>query len=203
MLFQKRIVAILLFILLMGGCTTAKLPKTTVDSDFDPATDFSLLETYDWMPESPIPTGDPKVDDDRLLHARLRNAIEDELAAKGYVKFPSGTPDFLIGYHVAISEKTTIQFLNNYYGYSEGWGWSYEARSSGRPYEPDAFQEKAELAYEQGTLILDISEPEPRKPIWRGVATASIDPLESGDARINATVKQLLGQFPPPQTMEE
>lgn len=206
MFFQKRYLIMLLLVLFVSGCTTAtKVPKMTTGADHDPSMDFSTLKSYDWMPESPFNTGDPRIDDDSLMHARIRNAVDRELTEKGFVKLPSATPDFLIGYHVTVADKTSIRFLNNYYGYADGWGMSYEART-GKPYQPDGPAEKIEFEYQQGTVILDMATPDPRKLIWRGEVTASIEPDEEKDAkskRVNDAVKLLLRQFPPPQTPEQ
>ena len=206
MLFRKHYLILFLLVLFMSGCSTAtKLPKMRAGSDHDPSVDFSALKSYDWMPESPFNTGDPRVDDDSVMHARIRNAVDRELAEKGFMKLPSTTPDFLIGYHVTVADKTSIRFLNNYYGYTDGWGMSYEART-GKPYQPDGPAEKVEFEYQQGTVILDIALSEPRQLIWRGEVTASIDPDEKADAkskRINNAIELLLQQFPPPQVPEE
>ncbi|MCP4396980.1 MAG: DUF4136 domain-containing protein [bacterium] len=206
MVFQKRYMILLILAFFMSGCTNAtKLPKMATGVDHDPSVDFSILKSYDWMPESPFRSGDPRVDDDNLLHARIRNAVDRELAEKGFVKLPSATPDFLVGYHVTVAEKTSIRFLNNYYGYTDGWGLSYEART-GRPYQADGPAEKVEFEYQQGTVILDMATPDPRQLIWRGEVTASIDPAEKKDAkseRVNNAVKRLLQQFPPPQVPEQ
>ena len=205
MFFQKPYLILLLLVICIGGCASAtKVPKMATGADYDPSMDFAGLKSYDWMPESPFSTGDPRVDNDSLLHARIRNAVDRELGEKGFIKLPSATPDFLIGYHVTVAEKTSVRFLNNYYGYSEGWGWSYEART-GQPYHADGPAEMIEFEYQQGTVILDMATPEPRKLIWRGEVTASIDPDEESNAkseRVNKAVKLLLQAFPPPQVPE-
>ena len=85
----------------------------------------------------------------------------------------SGAPDFLVGYHVAIEEKLDVRYVDDYYGY----GYSYRARPSRRTV----------YAYEQGTLVLDVSLPAPKRLIWRAVARAEVSPGESqeqGDKRL-------------------
>ena len=170
-------------------------------SDYDPATDFSGFATYDWLPELQSPTGDPRADD-RLLHVRIRRAVERELEVKGYKKPLVDKPDFLIGYHVALDEKTTVVLLDKYYGYAfHDWGWSREG-SYHRPYNRVGPAEPYEYAYEQGTLILDIARPgPPRELIWRGSAKAELSSSDNGQkssqTRIDKAVNGILAQFPP------
>jgi hypothetical protein len=196
MSLQQRLLGVLLLVTLMSGCSASTL---TVTADYDSSEDFSGVKTYAWMPESPHPTGDPKVDDNRLLHVRIRNTVNRELTAKGYVEQPFGASDVLVGYHVTVDEKTSIRILNNYYGYEEGWGWSYAYRT-GKPYSQIGPAETVDYTYDEGTLILDIAEPEPRKLIWRGVVKTEVDfsaNAKTRQERINKAVKQLIDQFPP------
>ena len=55
-------------------------------------------------------------------------------------------------------------------------------------------------AYDQGTLLIDVTIPLGDKLVWRGIATQSVSEHSSPDestARIKETVEKILAQFPP------
>lgn len=55
-------------------------------------------------------------------------------------------------------------------------------------------------AYDQGTLLIDITVPAGDKLVWRGISTQSVSEHTSPDestVRINETVEKILAQFPP------
>ena len=182
MLFAQRLLGIVL-IAALGGCSTM-----TVTSDTDPSASFTGFRTYEWMTETPTKTGDPRIDGNSILASRIRSSVERQLAAKGYEKRSSGTPDFLVGYHASLEKKTSVEMLNDYYRYDRGWGWRYRG--------PQTYV----YEYDEGTLVLDIVDPKTRKLLWRGSATDVVDPTASGEARqkkINEAVTQILEKFPP------
>lgn len=190
---QVRQLLGMLLIVVLSGCSTM-----TVNSDYDPSESFKGLRTYDWIPGGRKPTGDPRIDDNTLLDTRVRNAVDRELAAKGFRRLTDGQPDFWVVYHVTLDKKTDITTLNSYYGYGPGWGYGY-----GYPYRPYGWGGPPETyvyQYEEGTLLLDIVEPETRKLIWRGHATDEVQFSDSPGKReeqVNEAVRRILALFPP------
>jgi len=169
------------------GATQLGCQTMDITSDWDPAIDFSKLSTYDWMPD-PEPGG-PGINDS-LTRDRVYRAVDRVLADRGYVHHVSGTPDFLVGYYGAVETRLDVRSLDDYYGYRPGWsGPGY--RRGIRTYVRE---------YDQGTLILDISDPHTSKLMWRGSAQAEVDrkrtPYER-EATINEAVNRILEHFPP------
>jgi len=182
MLFAQRLLGVVL-IAALGGCSTMR-----VTSDTDPSAKFTGYKSYNWMAEAPKKTGDPRIDGNSILASRIRSAVERQLAAKGYEKRSSGTPDFLVGYHASLEKKTSVRMLNEYYRYGPGWGRRYRGPQT---YVYD---------YDEGTLILDIVDPKTRKLLWRGSPTDVVNPTASEEARqkkINEAVTRILEKFPP------
>jgi len=183
-------VIILFFI---SGCSTIK-----VTSDYDPSVSFSRFQSYKWIPDTPKKTGDPRIDGNTLLQNRVRNAVDNRLASKGYRKKNSGKVDFLITYHVTLDKQTEIQVINSYNNYGPGWGWRY-----GRHYSPySGFYENETFVhtYEEGSLIVDLVSPESRELFWRGSATDRVNfshTPEQKEQKINEAVEKLFEQFPP------
>ncbi len=105
MLFAQRLLGVVL-ITALGGCSTIR-----VASDTDPSAKFTGYKTYNWVAEAPKKTGDPRIDGNSILASRIRSSVVHQLAAKGYEKRSSGTPDFLVGYHASLEKKTSVRML--------------------------------------------------------------------------------------------
>jgi hypothetical protein len=178
---------------LASGCTS--LPVRT---DYDPDAGFSAFRTYAWLERPPAADGDPRVDDNPLLHQRIHTAIDAGLQTAGYVTADPGAADFLVSYYIVIDKMTSVTYINNYWGYGSGRVNRYH---HARPGFYPVFSQPVVYEYEQGTLIVDIIQPEGRKLVWRGSASSELDYSATPEARqekLNKTVTAILAEFPPP-----
>ena len=168
--------------LTLGGCAT----QIRVQSDFDPQANFSGLQTYEWLPDLK-PSNDPRLDN-KLFDRRVRGAVDQQLAAKGYRRVDGDSPSFRVAYHAALQRQT--QAVNDPIG-------SYTYRWWG------GLPATATYLYDEGTILLDVINPRTNVLMWRGFATATIDykasPKERGE-RIDRAVQSLLEKFPPTTT---
>ena len=175
------------FLITLALCACAS--GWTVHTDHDPAADFSTYGRFSWLPRPVEMTGEPRVDNP-LLHIRVRFAVEQELASKGYEKILEGTPDFYIGYHLSLTTKLDALAADAYYGYGTGGRW----RRMGIP-------ETRYFEYEEGTLILDIVDAKLGKLVWRGSGQRRIgDPSttpEESERRVREAVAEVLKYFLP------
>lgn len=191
-----RWLSLLLLVIGVGGCATLE-----VSTDFDPQARFSGLETYRWVKKPQPPTGDPRIDDNSLLDARVHSAVDRHLAARGYRLIAEGRPDFLVGYYVTLDKETSVSVINDYWGYAPVWVHGGFHGHYGLGYS-QAFVS----TYEKGTLILDIVKPNGRALMWRGAVSDELVSADSPAARqrqIDAAVEALLARFPPsPQASE-
>ena len=105
----------------------------------------------------------------------MRNAVDNSLASKGYKKKSIGKADFLITYHVTLDKQTEIQVINSYNNYSSGWGWGWGYGRHNSPYSGFYGNETFVYTYDEGSLIVDIVEPESRELIWREAATGRVN----------------------------
>jgi hypothetical protein len=165
---------LLLALLLMGFVVScSKIYGVTYD--YDKQTDFQSLKTYDWM------TVPEKADIDGLNVKRVKKAVNAALKAKGFM-MTSNNPDFLIAVHMGSTDKVHI----------EDWGYGYSRH--GRYRRSTSYQ------YEEGSLILDFIDAKSKSMIWRGVAKAVVDKVdtpEKAEKIINEAVKKILKNFPP------
>lgn len=199
MSFLRGVLAVLLVVAL-GGCSTME-----ISTDYNPSTEFSGLRTYKWLPGPQGNPDDPRIDNS-LLDARIRKAVERQLAAQGYEKQTSGAPDFCVGYHAAVEKKLDVITIDDYYGYAPVGRPGYRPGTSlvyGHPGRAWVGSSQTHVVeYDEGTLILDIVEPEARKLLWRGSAQAEVNlsaSPEKKQEKIDEAVRRMLERFPPQQ----
>jgi hypothetical protein len=176
----------------MAGCSSME-----ISYDYDPKANFTGVKTYEWLNEPQKPTGDPRVDGNTILEKRIHEAVDTGLAARGFREVTSD-PDFLIAYHVSLDKRRSVQTLNSYYGYGPGWGYGYGAAY--RPGHWGGAPETYVYEYEEGTLILDIVNPENKELIWRGSVQDEVhfkSTPEKDQTQLNEAVHKTLENFPP------
>lgn len=171
------------------ACGLAACTTLAVRSDYDETADFSALHTWAWLPGTG-PRGDLGSVDPELLDKEVRKAVEQDLAKKGFVYQPTGTPDFWVGYHALVTRQKTEKAMNEYYGYAGGLGYGSGGVRTQRVSEE----------YEQGNLVLDVSTDAGNRLIWRGAAQSRLMQSATRDqriARLHEAVEKILASFPP------
>ncbi len=179
------VISWLLFTLvILQACSGIK-----VSQDYEQGYDFSKLKTYAWKQNDNKEYG--LIDND-LMDQRIRTAIENNLSARQYAQIDSGKPDFYISYHMSVEQ---IIHSSNVSG-----GISVGGSSSGRYGRIGIGTGGRVQSYDQGTLLIDVTDSSSNKLIWRGTSTQSVsqhsDP-EKITQSINETVEKTLLQFPP------
>jgi hypothetical protein len=175
---------IVLALLIVPACSGIK-----VSQDYEQGYDFSKLKTYAWKPNENKEYG---IVDNDLMDKRVRTAIENALSARQYSQVFSGKPDFYISYHMSVEQ--IIRSSNVSGGFSVG------GSSSGRYGRIGIGTGGRVQTYDQGTLLIDVTDGSSNKLIWRGTSTQSVsehsDP-EKITQSVNETVEKTLLQFPP------
>jgi hypothetical protein len=150
----------------------------TISYDFDRSAPFDNFRTYAWVPGTPVP--------EPLVHQRILNAIDSQLARKGVTKVTSNA-DVLVAYHTAFDRNLQITGFG-----SGGWGgYRFAGTRSG-----SARAEEIVV----GTLIIDIIDARTKTIVWRGSATKDIDVNASPDKRdrnIVKTTEKVFKHYPP------
>lgn len=159
-----------------AACTTLQ-----ISTDYDPAADFSQWSTWAFA-DLRQATGDPRLDSS-LVRSRILQALESELAVKGYSRAVGVAPDFLVDTHVALTRELDVHTFHRGSARSS-WGAS----------------ETLVREVERGSLVVDFLEPESQQLVWRGIAQARVDrrdtPAERSE-RIREAVRLMLQHFPP------
>ena len=182
-IYRNRCLPLLLLVLLIGtGCATVQ-----VSQDYDTSRIFPALRSYSWKNAAVAETGDERVSNP-LLHSRFHQAIERNLAAKGYIE--NQIPDFYLTYDFSIRTRLESDPVSPGFGtgtYRGHWGFGVSSGSEIRQYD-------------QGILIIDIYDRDNRTLLWRGRGSqrynAHLTPQQS-TKMANEMVAAILAQFPP------
>lgn len=150
-----------------------------VTYDFDKAADFSSFKTYTWVRGTPL--------NDELNHKRIINAVDAQLASKGFSKVEMGAnPDVLVAYHASFNRNLQIN------GFSSGWGgYRFGGNRSGTARVDEILI---------GTLVVDMVDARSKTIVWRGTATKEVDVKASPEKReknINKAAEKLFKNYPP------
>jgi hypothetical protein len=166
-------------VLCAAGCSTID-----VQTDYDPATNFTTLKTFKW-----VNAKGSDLDKSPLIKARVRDAVIANLKAKGYQEVESGEPDFFVFAHAGAKEKMNVT----------DWGYSYGAYWGGY----GAYGRNIDVSYyTEASLFVDVVKNNPGKDelAWRGVGTGVVQQSASAEERsenIKYAIESVLADFPP------
>jgi hypothetical protein len=164
------------FILFICGAAIAQ----EVSYNYAQGTDFSKFKTYKWVniPGAEAPN--------QLLDQQIKQSIDSQLAAKGFIKTDADTADLFVGYQASISQQQQW----NAYGMG-GMGW----RMGG------GMATATSSTIQIGTLAFDVYYQSGKQLIWRGSATKTLNPPKDPEKKqrnLDNAVAKLLKNFPPP-----
>ena len=169
-------------LVLLPGCS-----RFMVSSNHDPSANFAALRSFAWLPADQAAPGDQETPNENF-DRRIREDVEQDLRAKGYVPAGSGQPDFLLNYRYTTSPVDAVQGEPSYGGWGEWWlmtpGWEAD-------YSDD---------YDEGALHIAVLDPVRQRMFWVGVAEARVLPSMSYARtlkRIDEAVAAILKRFPP------
>jgi len=164
---------VVLTVLLVTGTMVAQ--QTSVDYDHD--ADFTKYKKYAWAEGIPAK--------DAFNHKRIVDAIEAQLAAKGWTRVePNQSPDAYVLYQAAVTEQKEAQVWGT--GYGAGW------RRGGGTTQIDV------TTILIGQLVVDIGDAATQKLVWRGRASDTLsDKPEKNEKKIKKAAEKLFKKFPP------
>ncbi len=186
-----RFAPLLGVLLLLGGCSTF-----TIDTRYDKDYRYNELRSFGWSNLAPDITGDaeyarPEVDE--AIRVDLGRAFE----ARGFRKAADAeSADFLIAYRLLIENRLSERVLNDSYEVGPGWG---PEGIDARQYAHKT-QETFVIEYSEGTMVVDVFEPESRRLLWRGSVQGELHEAEDWAerrVRLQRAIRDLLKKFPP------
>jgi len=167
-------------LLLLAACATM-----SVTSDKYPQADFSGYRTFAWIAADPLIRPRNGQEISALTSRRIREAIESELAGKGYreVNDPAGA-NFVVAFTVGTRDRLDAESYPAPFRGPWLWGW---------------YGNETDLrVYREGTLSIDIFDGATHQPVWHGRARKEITGSDVKDPEpvIKRAVTAILGKFP-------
>jgi hypothetical protein len=148
-----------------------------ISTDYNHHTDFGRYHTHSWI----------SVQAGGLWQDRIMEAVDSQLAAKGWTKVTSGG-DAAVSAFGRVKEQDTIETFYNGY---PGWGWRGWAGIGTTTTE--VIPEKV------GNLTVDIFDGSTKQLIWRGRAANSVTSSkpEKNEHKMDEAVHKMFEHFPP------
>ena len=176
----KTYLLYIIVILSVVGCTSIK-----TNTSFDSSIDFSKFKTYAWS-ENDIQVGrlnrgaDVKLEGvEEMARREIQPIIDAELAAKGFVKDTSRSPDFLIRYIASGSVQHDIP--QTYY-----------------PGSPPSLTHAATIgSFMMGAVQIEVINPATNSLMWQGYGETPITGDGTRTTKLTRALKKILRDFPP------
>jgi Domain of unknown function (DUF4136) len=169
--------AVLAFLLFLA--TSAPTVAQDVKYNFMPGTDFSKYHTYKWV------TIAGASHPNQIVDQEIKQAVDNQLAAKGLTKTDSDKAGLYIGYQIALDQERQW----NAFGMGGiRWGGGMGSATSS--------------TITNGTLVLDMYDPTTKELVWTGNATKTLDPSsnqEKNMKNLDKAMAKLLKNYPPRQ----
>ena len=174
----------------LAACASAVQVRTALSPDAS----LSGLHTFRVQPTPKPSIASAQSSSDPMLvnsisNRALRGDLRQGFEKLGYAVNDS-TPDFCVAYYASTNQQLDITAWD--YGYSlrprwwRGWGPRYRDM-----YEPMVMQ------YTQGTVIVDVFDPNNKELLWRGQGVAAVsDNQDQYVQELQATVAAILAKFP-------
>lgn len=154
--------------------------------DYEKTADFAAFKTYALKDGTKVGQS--------LIDNRIVEAIEAQLAARGFTKVEA-SPDVFVVYHVAFDKEKDISTFSS--GYGGGYG-PYAWRWGGGWAGGTTTTQVREILI--GTLVIDIADARKEQLVWRGMGVKEVDTQakpEKRDKSISEAVKKIFKNYPP------
>ena len=195
--FKVRAILSVLVVLTVSACATTLSSSVDVRDNAQ----FTDLRTYAWISDQPLLTSSTQAPEvvNPLNERRIREAVEQELARKGYEKTQIAEADFVVGFNLGARDR--VRYYNDfgyrYYGFYPGFGrfgYGYAGRGSygyaGRGSNVSV------TTFTEGTLVVDVFENMGKEAIWHGSASKRLFGSDATRELIDEGVAALSAEFP-------
>ena len=152
--------------------------RRTSRYNYAPGTDFSKYHAYNW--ETVQGANHP----DQLVDGQIRQAIDGQLAKKGFTKATTDASDLVVAYQVAVDKEKQWNAIGGGIGFRMGGGMASASSST----------------IDIGTLVFDVYDASAKQLLWRGDATKTVSPSndpQKNQERLEKGAEKLLKNFPP------
>jgi hypothetical protein len=163
----------------LAACTPLSMQ---IQSGQRPGTNFSGYADYAWTTAAARSPEWPAKNDRAAMDWQLRSLIDQQMAKRGYALVGNDGADLLIDYRI---QRREVEMQDSFSDYAQ-----YRA-AGGEAGPGEAWVE----GYEQGTLIVEVSDGRTRQLVWYGSASAVVNP-KLREKRLPVAVERIFEQFP-------
>lgn len=162
--------------LILAGCATLR-----VNSYAERGADFTRYRSYAWAERPASSTGDPRLDNNRFFSQRVEDAVNMQLAARGFEQASAGTADVIVHIHARVDQRLETGMFERIDGHC-----------AAEKCQPEV--------YDAGTLMIDVVDGRTKQLAWRGWAEGSLDGVIDDqrrmEAKIDEAVAKIVARFP-------
>lgn len=176
----------------LSACESTGGPQLTVSQPGN----IAAGSTFAWKPiETVIERGaDPRVSNE-LVQQRIKTAVEEGLAAKGFrqVSDPNEAT-LLVAYFIGLQSQADYRPAYDgpigtgacgFSGCVPGWGvYGYPAMDT------------MAISYTEGTVILDLVDRQSNQLAWRAMSKQRVDSTSIAQSRLNAIFAEMMTSLP-------
>lgn len=142
----------------------------TVTSFTGRGVDVRVYRTFAWDGVDTGVPGDPRLDNNSFFHEYLQRAIDRQLVSRGYEPTIL-RPDVLVHYHASARQKVAI---------------------SGEDWTTERCRDCRVEVYDEGTLVVDLTDGRTGALVWRGVAEAGLAGAVGDQTRMEEAIERVV-----------
>ena len=175
MLAPVNRLAVLLAATLCVGCAHG----IESGSEAAPGVNLQQYDSFAWISEDisliGAGRGNPRIRNEEN-ERRIRQAIENSLAARGLQKVSPEEADLVVVFTVGTKEDLRLEGATDRYSFLTS--------------------KQATRTYYEGTLSIDLFDAQSRQQIWHGWASKPLNPTDDPDQVVNEAVTEIMQYFP-------
>ena len=161
---------------LAGLLLTAVAASAGINTDYDHSANFAQYKTYS--------IGNIKTSNG-LWDARVKSAIESQMAAKGLTEVPSGG-DVVVTARDAIRNQEELNTFYDGFGGGRRWGGGFGTSTT------------TVDTYKVGTLLVEMFDGTSKNLIWRATASNTLSSKPDKNIKtLDKNVQKMFEHFPP------
>lgn len=171
---MRRLLALLLCLTYITGCSTSPAANTDRNTDYD----LSKVESYYIIGDENIKN--PMISD--IDRNRFNKAIDNEFSLNGLVNADNEAADVHVRYFVVTKDKVRVTSTgqSGYYGNNLRYGRAYGYNYAG----PNLNTKK----YTEGTFVIDIIDNKSNETVWRSTLVKPMKKYETAEEREQAVI---------------
>ncbi|WP_455207026.1 DUF4136 domain-containing protein [Kaarinaea lacus] len=158
-----------------------------VTHKINPNYDFSKIQSYELVKNKQDKIENLQVDE-AWLSQSITSSIRNTLSSKGLTENPEQA-QIIVSYYVVVEMTLDTVVIDNYYS-------NYYQYSA---YPTSAMPAHRKIAYNKGTLVIDVIDKKHKQFVWRGAADTVVrekTEKEQREKNIRKAVDQIFKQFP-------